>query len=324
MILKRKCYYWLAALLVIIIVVAVIMMLTGKKSGDQTQSNDTSLYYNRAGYDRKKLNANIGDPLAIKFAANNEAQKLASGTVVVQACALLTPDDLNKAGIKLFANNFGYPFMQNYLDKSGEAPFAADPNHMPSPSETMGCVYGVDSGNMLSIGVNQPFTATDGAGDQDISALKFTKQADANGFQVYKRTHQLGDETNTEYVLRKNGATIALTFPYTDETKLNSLTKTVMTNFDNLATKPQGVTQVSYDTPTFTQSFAKSCDLVNNADLKQITGTDMSPLVRSFWATSSGLAFQDMDSGSPFCLYWYTSKLLANGRVHGGDNLSTG
>ncbi len=287
---RKKLIIIGVAVLVVIIVAIIIGVVAGGKKSDKASTNDTSLYYDRAGYDRSKLRADVGDPMAIKTAPGDKPQSLVSGTVIVQACSLLTQDDLTKAGIKLYANAFGYPFIQNYLDESGEAKFAADPNHMLGASDTMSCNYGIEDGKIVNVAVNQPFTATDGAVASDIDLLHYNKQADQGGFQIYTRTSALGDDKTSYTLLRKNNTTIEVKLPESTDPKITGLVKTVMSNFDAFTQHPKGVSTVSYSTPTFTQSYAKACDLVDNADMKNLTGVDASPLVRSFWPSGTGVA----------------------------------
>ena len=287
---SRNKWMVLAAVVLGLVLLAGILAVVFKHKGSNSNgsSKDSSLYYDRPGFDRAKLSKNIGDPMAIKITPSNKAQELQGGAVVIPACSLLTQDNITAAGLKLYVNDFGYPFIQNYLDDSGKAAFAADPNHMPSGEDAMGCTYGVAGGDTISIEVNQPFTATEGAVASDIGLLSYVKQPDVNGFQIYTRSSP--EVQTSQTLLRKNGATIEIAIPDANKDKSDTLVKTVMSNFDDLAKHPKGASIVSYDTPTFTQPFVKSCNLVDNDDMKNLTGVDASPLVQAMWPTATGVA----------------------------------
>jgi len=292
---SRKKLMMIIAAVLVLVVLAVILVVVFKNKGSHSSgsSKDTSLYYDRPGYDRAKLSANVGDPMAIKITASDKPQEMQSGTFVIPACSLLTQDNLKTMGLQMYVNDFGYPFLQNYLDESGKAPFVPDPNRLPSGEDGMGCVYGIvtgKTGKTIDIGVNQPFTATDGAVVDNINALHYTKQADTGGFQMYSRVNSIGDDKNNEYVLRKNGTTITLSIPDDFASKNDTILKTIMANFDDLTKHPKGPSTVTYNSPTFTQSFAKACDLVDNDDMKNLTGVDASPLVQAMWPSATGVA----------------------------------
>lgn len=296
---KKKLIIGLIIAIVIVIVIALIFSrLTGKKSdsSNKVDTSDTSVYYDRAGYDRKTLKDNIGDPMALKITAGDEAQELTSGSVVIPACSVLTLDNIQKEGLKLYPNSFGTPFTQNYLDEAGKAPFAPSGLRYPSSDESMSCGYGIGAGDAdaktlqsVRVSVNQPFTVTAAVANDRPSMLNYAKQPDMGGYEVYSRTStSVGKETT--YLLRKNGNSIEISFELKDEQKMNNLVTAAVANLQSLESKPKGPSTVSYDSPTFKQTFARSCDLVDNADVKSLTGSDMSPLAQSFWSTATGVA----------------------------------
>jgi hypothetical protein len=286
----------LIAILVVLIAVAAVGAYSAKhkKSGSSTvNTKDSSLYYDRPGFDRQTIGMTVGDPAALKLTAKDGAQELASGAKIIPACAIITQKDITGQGLLLFPNGFGYPVQQNYLDKSGQAPFAPNTLSMPTGSDTLSCSYGLYTPgqtnksleNSLSIDVVQPFIATESVVADNTT--RFAKQADMNGYQVYKKESEI---SGTIYRLRKDGATVDLTMEFKDSSKKEKFLKTAITNLDSFSTKPKGITTASYDTPTFTKSFAKACDLVDNDDMKQLSGVDASPLVREFWPTATGEA----------------------------------
>src|SRR6266511_2860913 len=174
----------LGAIVVVLIAVAAYgaYLSKHKKSANSSSSGDTSLYYDRAGYDRKKLGTGVGDPLAITMTAKDGAQILSNGATVLPACAILSQKDLSDSGFKLYPNGFGYPIQQNYIDKSGRAFFGPDPAQFPTTSNSISCSYGLvstkSSVQTVSVGVNQAFTVTNKNIDRAIDIKQLTKQAD--------------------------------------------------------------------------------------------------------------------------------------------------
>lgn len=291
---RKKLIIMLVALAIVIVAAAVFALVNGKKSGmDKPNTGDTSLYYDREGYDRSKLKADVGDPSAIKLTAKQGAQTLTNDAVVIPACSVLTIDNLKGSGFKLFPNGFGFPVMQNYLSKSGRASFGPNPNTMPLSSDTLSCSYGLVSNKTdlqsVDVVVHQPFTVTEKIVAGYLTQRDYTSQPDVNGYQVFKREPK-SETDELSYMLRKDGNNIQLDFSLDDPSKAAELVKTATSNLNQLKSDPKSVSTVSYDSPTFTQKVAHSCDLVDNDDVKLLTGVDASPLTKEFWATAVNIA----------------------------------
>jgi hypothetical protein len=291
---KRK--KWLLIGIIILVLIAVAgsaLVLTGKGGKKPTTASlDSSVYYDRAGYDRGKLPASIGDPSAIVLKTRQTPDKMSDGTVVIPACGVISQDDIKQAGLRLYPNDYGWPVTQSYLSKAGTAAFAPDANDLPLSDRTMSCSYGIasDSGSSqhITVTVNQPFTVTDGAVADWMKSLEYQQQPDIDGYTVYKKGSGSASPT---YLLHKGGNTIELRVDLGNNTsKESNLVKTAVKNLNNLAKNPRGTSDVSYDSPVFKQSIAKACDYVGNGDVKQLSGQDASPLVQEFWPTSVGVA----------------------------------
>jgi hypothetical protein len=295
---KKKLLILIAVLILIVLAAVIFAVVKGKKSDSnngqsKVDTSDTSLYYDRPGYDRKTLRADVGDPMAIKLQAKNETQTLTSGVAVIPACSVISTSDLDKASLKLYVNGYGWPIQQSYLSKSGKASFGPDLNNMPLNDGTMSCSYGlVSQGKALksvSITANQPFTVSDQIVTDWLDSLSFTAQPDIDGYKVFKKAPKNADDS-TSYMLRKDGNSVKLTFSLIDQSKMDSLVETAAANLNSFAKNPKGISDVSYDSPTFTQKYPKACDLTDNEDIRLLSGVDASPLVREFWPTAIGVA----------------------------------
>jgi len=286
---KKKLLIGLVAVVILVaiaVVVAMILSPKGKQQATQAEASDTSLYHDRAGYDRKTLEANIGDPLAITMTAKKETQALSDGTTIIPACSVISMDDVQKQDLKLYPNGFGFPVQQHYLSKSGKAQFLPQANQMPLSDETMSCSYGLTADQSVAITVNQAFTATKEVVSNWAESSKYEANITMDGYAIFKKAEPVG----ASYLLRKNDDAIGVRLVVSDDKKVDSLLKTAVSNLNSFETDPKGISDVAYKSPTFTDPYVKSCDLIDNDDLKQLTGADASTLVREYWPTAVGVA----------------------------------
>src|SRR5687768_11392328 len=115
---KKLVFIGVGVLVLIIIIVALMMGGGNKKKSDDSASNgkDSSTYITREGYEDE--NDAVGDAAAI-FAKPTDRVINFAGQRVVQACTLLTLDDLKANGILLNANSFTGPVTRNVYDGRG-------------------------------------------------------------------------------------------------------------------------------------------------------------------------------------------------------------
>jgi hypothetical protein len=293
---RRKAIILGAAALVLI--VAGAFWLTGKllsKDGSASLlGGDHSLTMDRDGYDRKKLGSDVADPMALVLTKRADPEQIASsGVTAISACSIITPTDVEHNHLTLYPNAFGSPFLQNYLDTSGRAAFSRELNNLSGASEAPSCYYGLQSntpGTARSIGVvvNQSFAISDQAVANSVELLHYEPKPDINGIKVYqKSTSSIGV---TSYLLRTADTTVTLDFELDDTGLYDGLVKTAAANLANFSKHPTGRIIPAISSPTFTASYVRACDLFGNAEVKQTTGVDASPLATERWATATGLA----------------------------------
>ena len=280
---------WIGIAIALIIVLAAAWWLSHRSASKQAGQTDNSLTYDRPGYDRASLGGDIADPLGLKLSTLADPVKLNTGTAIA-ACSVITAHDITQTKLKLYPNAYGTPFQQNYIDKSGKASFTADLNNLPLGSDAPSCNYGLNDPSKsglqtVGITVNQPFTVSDQVVSDYVS--RYTPQPDMSGYKVYKK---VSDITGASYILKDADATVELSLDLKDQTIMDSLLKTAVANLKQLKNQPKGRVLPSFDSPTFMASYPKACDLIDNDDVKQLTGRDASPLVTERWPTATALA----------------------------------
>lgn len=287
---RKKLAILIAAVLLVILAAVLFALLKGdkKNSNSNVDTSDSSLYYDREGYDRDNLKADIGDPFALKMTSTGEAGSVGS-TKVIPACNVLTMDDLKKEQYTMQENAFGSPVQHRYLDPSGKAGFAPDANNMPTLTEAPSCYYAFKEANgelgNVAVTVNQPFTVTEKSVTNYLT--NFEQKQAVNGYDVF-----VSKSDSKQQVARKGDVTLHFTFGLKDEAeqKSSALLKTAIANVESMKSKSKAPPKATYDSPTFTEKYAIACDLIDNDDVKSVTGLDASPLVVQQLATSIGVA----------------------------------
>lgn len=98
----------------------------------------TSAYYDRTGFDRKKLAGSIGDPAALVLQKNSQPVTY-QNTKVVQACSVFGPDDIRATGLALRPHSLTVAFARNYFDGKGQGVIRTSGFLQPIGDESNGC-----------------------------------------------------------------------------------------------------------------------------------------------------------------------------------------
>jgi hypothetical protein len=162
---------------------------------------------------------------------------------------------------------------------------------MPTGSDAISCNYGLASSRSVRVTVNQDFTATRQTVDNFANLPGFKPAPKTDGWAVSARTKDSG----SEYLLRKGTAAIFLSIELPDEAVVDTLVKLAVGHLNGFDSTPTGISEIGYKSPTFTQTYARSCVYVTHDDVKQLTGHDMSPLLQEMWPTATGLLVSPRD-----------------------------
>ena len=301
---KRLAIFIGAGVLVAVVgVILIVSLILGPKKSSQnadTSSTNTG-YYDREGYDRGKLPTSIGDPAPL-VAAPVATPVHYAGQPVIQACNLLTLDDLQQAKLLLAPNSISGP-SRHYFDGKGQAtlPAASPYGVIPESDETNNCHYLLDDTTGITIGLFQPaYSAVlPTVFTQEISK-NYQPQPDVNGSKVFANRKN----TTIHYYMVQNGEVFAqLTFIAVPGDDPNgNAAKVINVVTKNLAAQlahPTGPAKIIYKSPLVTGPYANSCDLTDNTDFKKIFGIDASPLVQEEFASAIGTIQYKKETGDP-------------------------
>ncbi|HEU5121359.1 MAG TPA: hypothetical protein VFT59_00805 [Candidatus Saccharimonadales bacterium] len=294
--LSRKMTIILAVSLIAILVITLVVILTSAKQDNGPSQNQQNTYYDRPGYDRSQLGGSIADPFAVRFEANSQSVEY-RGSKVVQACNILTMDDITSQDILINANTLPTVISRTYNNGAGKGAYNQD---LTSSSLTaLGLGMDVNSCNYVlkapegvhTIGLNvfQPFAVSMNVVDQQLQE-GYTQANPLEGLEVFKKQSDTSpNERKTEYILRqqdKGAFYIAVELPNDKASKEQTILEAAAKNFIREQSNPSGPKTLKYDSPIYTKNFAHACELLSNDHIKSLSGKDASPLVREGIASS--------------------------------------
>lgn len=284
-----------AGIVLLIIIVALIASQSRQDNSDQVSQN---VYNDRPGYDRQKLGESIADPFAVTFASNDKAITY-KGNKVVQACNLLSTDDITKQDLLIKANTLPTPIARTYNDGVGKGSYEG--KLFGSSLTTLGlgidinsCHYVLESPDGVpAIGINvfQPFIISSSIIDQEIQQ-DYSSTASIEGLEVYKKkanSSSLPGSNKAEYIIRQQNSGafyISIGLPNNQTSKEQAILEAAIKNFIREQSTPSGPKTLNYESPVFTKGFTRACDLIANNDIKTLSGKDAGPLLREGIASS--------------------------------------
>jgi hypothetical protein len=320
------------------IVVAVILLFAVFLIIDEiitSQSNKQAalpenVQYDRPGYDRSKLGTGVADPFAVKFTANNAPEKY-QGKSIIQACNLLNTEEIKNQGFLIRAQPLTIPIARTYYDGVGKAAFDQDISSSSLTGLTLGsdvnnCTYVLEgSGDQvgtISINAFQPFTVPEATLLKEIGENYDAAQS-TNGLETFKKRPSDRDTDNrSEFVILKRGEGgfyTSLKLGSKQSSKEKSILNLIAKNFTEQLKKPTGMSILTYDTPTFTKSYVRACNLITNQDIRSLGERDAGPLVRENIASATGVVtFTNTEDRTP---YVYIDNECIRTTVGGGSGL---
>lgn len=241
--------------------------------------------------DGKKDNALVLKP--------NEQAVEYKGEPVVQACDVITVDDLKKAGQTLYPSDGLIPNGINRThfngEGKGEVDTSADYAILRSIYQNE-CDYGIHRpergiGGVINIKVYQPAYTNQKALTKEME--KFKAIPDIEGIKAYH--YQLDEQDEyKDYLLQQGTITAHITTDIKDEKTEKSLIQTAAKRLKQLEAKPMGPSQVEYKkSPNFSASYVNSCDYIGNDDFKNLFGVDAGPLVSEGISSTVGFVRED-------------------------------
>lgn len=286
---KKKILIILAAALVVIVIGAAIIKAVSHKDTKSTGNitGDENIYHMRAGYNIKDYGSDIGDPLALTMGKAGKPLTTSKGSVIF-ACNVMTITDINSQKIYLDPRADGKAVTRNYIDGVGQQTVETEDYSVNDGDKGNSCMYSLQSGGLLEFDVYQPpYTTTSAIQDQ--ISRNFIKTDDNGGLATYRDKDN--DETLAGYMLVSGNDAVEVKFNGTKLTQAQEKTILGMAakNFADQQKNSKGAAIAAYDTPTLKKPYAMACDLVSNADIKSLTGSDASVYAEEGLSSATGV-----------------------------------
>ncbi len=299
---KKLVFIGVGVLILIIVVIA--LMLSGgnkKKPGDTAKNGkDSSTYIAREGYEDE--NDAIGDAAAIFVRPTDRVINFA-GQRVIQACSLLTLDDLKANGILLNANSLTGPVTRKVYDGRGSQQTGDISKYVTrSSDEINNCSYYLKGNKVAEVSVYQPFNASEASLKSDIERT-YTAIPDVGGVKALKNNRENSfNKSESKWMLRSGSASAVLRTDV-DEAKKEKLLVLVADRLKKAESTPTAYTNFEIKSPVMKGAVFTSCDLLSDTAFKQVLGVDAGALTEEKFASSIGV-IEDPDTKK---LYNYSS-----------------
>lgn len=332
--LSRKQTWLLVGGIAALVVIIVVVILATRGNNTQ-QSSDQATSYDRPGYDRKKLGSAFADPFAIKFTPNSKAVEHKDNKVI-QACNLLSIEDVTKQGLLIKANTLATPVTRTFNDGVGKAEYNQQLYASSLSGQSVGgfgadinnCHYVLQSNSgapAITINMFQPFAVPMNLVNEEIQD-NYTASSSIEGLEVFTKKAAASPEgrDTTEYIVRKQdkGAFyLSLGLEASQAPKKQALLEAVSKNFNRELATPSGNSTLGYDSPIFTKSITHACDLLSNEHVRTLSGRDAGPLASEGIATSVG-AIKFTSTGDQ-TMYLYIDNECTRSTTGGGSGLGS-
>jgi hypothetical protein len=295
--LSRKKIFIIAASIIAlgILILIIVMALKGGDTQNNTDTQATS--YDRPGYDRSKLGSGVADPFAVKFTPDSGAVSY-RGDKVVQACNLLTLDDITKQDIHIKANTLPTPIARVFNDGVGTAEYPKDIYASSITGKSLGsdvnsCNYVLQSDDgapSITINAFQPFAVPGDIIDEETQD-NYMPAESVEGLEVFTKKSSSstpGSKATESIVIQRGKGAFYLSLELSGDqaTKKQALLAAAAKNFVREQANTSGISKLAYDSPIFKKSIVHACDLIDNADIRSLSSRDAGPLVREGIASS--------------------------------------
>jgi len=233
----------------------------------------------RPGYG--PVDAAVGDPAGV-ITGPTGAVVTYAGALVVQACSVLTVQDIRAAGALVVGS-----VTRRVFDGVGTGALDVRSAGWGLPSDTNSCDYplthsGADGKGAVLIVVHQP-----GYTDLDIlrRATTHSDPAEMIGPVAAHPRHTPIPDTH-DWQLSYHDMLVELSIDHPQDTVTRALLVLAAQRLVQLADHPTGPPRWQFDSSAWTGDHAHACTVLSNADTRTILGVDPSPLATE-WITSA-------------------------------------
>lgn len=271
------------SVLLIALAVTLIWAMRGSKGTDTKQSPNTtaSFYVQSEGYPNQ---SGIGDAVALFFRADQGGPVTYQGTKVIQACNVLTIDDVRALGLQPRAMQLEGSFKRNYFDGNSQASLNPFQVGLPDGDKANECSYGLENAALVTLNMYQPPYATIQALSNELK--KFKKLDPIGELNVYE---QQTDAASKRYIIGRGDTGIEVYILKVAADKHRAVIEKVAANLAAERANPKAAPTVVFDSPLIKGAYADACTLLPITSVKQLFGSDVSPLVGQSFANSVGV-----------------------------------
>ena len=287
---KKLLLIVLAAVVIIVLLVVIVMAVTKHKS-NKANNSDTStesdLYHSRPGYDIKEYGSSIGDPQALSMSKLDKATNTSKGPLVY-ACNVVTMNDLNTLKTYMSARSDPQAIQRTFVDNIGQKTPQFNQYTLPATGDDNVCMYSLETGGLLHVHVYQAAFVDPGATQHTLDR-HYTKVSDVAGLATYKEKD--GSSSTSDYIVVSGNDSIEVLFNGTKvpADKQQEILALAAKNFADQQKTAKGPAIPTYDTPTYKKKWVRACDLISNADIKNLTGSDASIYTTEGLASGTGV-----------------------------------
>ncbi|PTM59724.1 hypothetical protein [Desmospora activa] len=243
---------------------------------------------------------NPSKDLALVLKPNEQAVEY-KGKPVVQACDIITVDDLEKVGLSLEVPFFALDRV--YFDGEGKGELETPRGHRPSMN-TNECKYVVRGKDSVIVEVYEPSYTSQSQLDYEME-YNFDAIPDIEGVKAYA----YNNEDIREYRLQHDSLTVDINFNFldVDEKREKQLLPIVAKRLTQLEGNPTGPIRAEYESDLFSADFVNGCDYIKNEDFQNLFGEDAGPLVSEQISSSVRQLLDAKDT------YYYIEHRCARG-----------
>jgi hypothetical protein len=218
----------------------------------------------------------VGDPVALASEPGG-APVTYGGSAVVQACDVVTLDDLASLGVALLGGTANGLVTRDHLDGQGRAPVPVGPGNLVDEQNTCHYVLGPDGARgSIDVHVHQPGYTGEQALDD---ALRYDHRqvAELGPVQVFEPVRPMADFPVRR--LRHKDVHVELTTSRLSATQQQTVLQTVADRLPGLAADPPGPPRFAYDSPTFPVDHVDACAISRADDVRALFGVEAGPSV---------------------------------------------
>jgi hypothetical protein len=216
----------------------------------------------------------IGDPVALVSEPGGAAVAY-RGTPVVQACDLVTLDDIAAAGLTLLPGTATGLVQRNYLDGQGDAQLPIEAMSLVADDNTCYYIRGEDDARTsIDVQVHQPSYVGQQAIDNELR-YRHRRAADVGDVQVFEPVRPFGEFTGRW--LRYRDVYVELVIDSMPQTQ--ELLAAIAERLPAVASNPAGPRGFGYRSPTFPVEYVNGCEISTADDFRALFQIEPSPSV---------------------------------------------